>query len=56
MELLCALFGERVELVDMPLFPDAAGLMVSDEATEAFVDELAKLAGMPLTLPSGAKR
>ena len=56
MELLCELFGERVEQGDLPLFPNAEGYMVSNESMEGFVDELAKLAGVPLTLPSGARR
>mgnify|MGYP002281116694 CR=1 FL=1 len=56
MELLCALFGERVEAGDLPFFPDANGSVVTKDAMESFVDELARLGGQPLTLPSGAKR
>ena len=55
-ELLCALFGERVEEGDLPFFPDSSGFMVRDSAMEAFVDALAAMAGCKLTLPSGARK
>ena len=56
MDLLCALFGDRVEEGSLPFFPDAKGFVVSDAGMSGFVDELAKLAGPPLALPSGVRR
>ena len=50
------LFGDRTEDPEFPLFPDAGGNIISEQAMQHLVEELATRSGDPTHFPNGLPR